>query len=424
MKIICSLLLLSIMGLPILPISSTVYAQPSGSAFDELEREVKGAPLEDKMDIKKLRKSQEQIKSTLEENMAVQKAVWGVLSKEMEAQWNEMVVRIHAQREMLKRRVEQQWDEFQDSSNKQWVDYSPGVDTRSRVDFERGQVEFSTLIPVEELKEDEKADSGKISRAEQEKAKKIAEKKIKKQVKKILSSDNEVKTEVLKGQIKDPEGEKVTKENAEQYVEKYVAPEMKVEEIPVVAKDGVPRVKVKVKIKMVPEHLRIRAEKYKDRVNSYAAKYNLDPALIYALIHTESYFNPLAKSYIPAFGLMQLVPKSGAMDAYYYLYKKKKILPSDYLYNPDNNVMLGATYYHILNSIYLDDIKNDSNKESLSIAAYNWGPGNINKKIVKKNNIDTLTDEEVIKLIDREAPKETRDYIRRVKSRMELYQNM
>ena len=396
--------------------SAGLNAQMSDSAFDELDTEVQEAPLQDKMDLKDLRQRQDAIKKTLHENMAVQEAVWGVLSKEMEAQWAAMVKRVQAQREMLKKRVEQQWDEFQDSNNKEWVDYSTETDSRSRVDFENGEVEFSTLIPVAELPS-KKEDQLK-------KAKELATVKVKKQIKKVLSPDNEVKTEVLKDQIKDPAGKKVTIENADDYVEKNVAPKMKVEEKPIVAKDGVPRVKVTVTVKMVPQHLRIRAEKYKSQVNSHAAKYKLDPALIYALIHTESYFNPMAKSYIPAYGLMQLVPKSGAMDAYYYLHKEKKLLNSAYLYNPDNNVKLGSTYYHIVNSIYLKKLKNDENRESLSIAAYNWGIGNINKKIIKKNNVDAMSSKEVIALIDKTAPKETRDYVRRVQKRKAIYQSM
>ncbi len=396
--------------------SVDLNAQMSDSAFDELDSEVQEAPLQDRMDLNKLRQRQDAIKRTLQENMAVQEAVWGELSKEMEIQWTAMVKRVHAQREALRQRVEQQWDDFQDSNNKEWVDYSAETDSRSRVDFENGEVEFSTLIPVKDLpsKKEEQV----------KKAKELATVKVKKQIRKVLSTDNDVKKEVLKDQIKDPEGKNVTKENAGEYVEKHVTTKMKVEEKPVVAKDGVPRVKVTVKVKMVPQHLRIRAEKYKSQVNSYAAQYSIDPALIYALIHTESYFNPLAKSYIPAYGLMQLVPKSGAMDAYYYLHKKKKILPGEYLYDPDNNVKLGSTYFHILNSIYLKQLKNVENREALSIAAYNWGIGNIKKKIIDKNNVDTLSRKEVVALIDKTAPKETRDYVRRVEKRKAIYQSM
>jgi len=398
------------------------------SAFDELDKEIEQSPMDqEQMDVDQFHKAQEKMRETLRKNMEKQEKEWGRLGREMEIQWKEMVKRMNAQREELRRKVEQQWDEFQDSTNKEWVEYSQGMDTRSRVDFETGEIEVSTLIPVEVLEdkgEPVDPESGKLNESQQKKVRKLAEKKIEKQMRKILSPDNEVHTDALEDQIKDPEGKTITQKNVREYVEKYVAPEVKIGKKPVVAKDGIPRIKITVKLKMVPEHLRIRAKKYKGQVNKYAKKYGLDPALIYAVIHTESYFNPLAKSYIPAYGLMQLVPKSGAMDAYYYLYKEKKILPPDYLYNPDNNVMLGATYLHILQSIYLADIKDPFNRQTLSIAAYNWGPGRIKNKIIRNNKVDSLSNSEVIELISKVAPRETRDYVRKVQERMALYGNM
>lgn len=429
MNIFSRYTLFIIAGLLVVSLNFPLLAQEgSDSIFDEMDKETERLQTKrNQMDMDQFHKAQENMRETLRQNMEKQEEKWGRLSREMEAQWNEMVKRVNAQREELRKRVEQLWDEFQDSTNKEWVEYNPDMDTRSRVDFENGEVEFSTLIPVEELKEKKEHvafDSGELNKSQQAKVKNLAEKKIEKQIEKVFSLDNEVKTEALKDQIKDPEGKTINQENSKEYVEKYVAPEIKVEKKPVVAKDGIPRLKATVKIKMVPEHLRIRAEKYKNQVNTYANKYELDPALIYAVIHTESYFNPLAKSYIPAYGLMQLVPKSGAMDAYYYLYNEKKLLPPDYLYNPDNNVMLGATYLHLLHSIYLADIKDQSNRKTLSIAAYNWGPGRIKNKIANKNEIDKLNNGEVFELINKTAPRETRDYVRKVQERMELYRAM
>ena len=401
-------------GLLVVLISLPLLSQAGDSIFDEMDREIEESQVDQgPMDADKFYKAQDKMRETLGQNMEDQKEEWGRLSEEMEAQWDEMVKRVNAQREELEKRVERQWDVFQDSNNKEWVDYNDDMDTRSRVDYEKGEIDVETLIPVEELNENP-----------QKKAKELAEEKIKKQIEKVLSADNEVKTEALKDQIKDPKGKVITKKNSEEYVEKYVAPKMKVEEKPVVAKDGVPRLKVKVKIKMVPEHLRVRAEKYKGQVSKYADEYKLDPALVYAVIHTESFFNPMAKSYIPAYGLMQLVPRSGAMDAYYYLYKEKKLLPPDYLYNPDNNVMLGATYLHILLSRYLANVNDHANRQTLSIAAYNWGTGRIQKNIVKKHEVDELSHEEVVRLIDEVAPKETRDYVEKVNDRMKFYRGM
>ena len=51
-------------------------------------------------------------------------------------------------------------------------------------------------------------------------------------------------------------------------------------------------------------------QKYSEYVNKAAADYNLPPALIYAVIRTESGFDPDAESSVGARGLMQLMPSS------------------------------------------------------------------------------------------------------------------
>lgn len=417
--------------LSVLLIAATTLPLPAQdgpeSMFQELDKEVEGpATNQNQMDTGNAYKTQDGKKKTFQKNMEEQLERWNKLSAEMEAQWAEMVQRVNRQREELKARVEQQWKEFYYSTNKEWVDYSDDMGTRSRVDFENGVVEVETLVPVDEATEGtkEKANFSELNKDQKKKVKQLAEQKIEKKVKKILSKENDVQSEVLKDQIKDSEGNTVTEKNSDQYVKKHVVPEMQVEEEPVVAKDGKPRLKVKVKIKMVPEHLRIRAEKYKDQVNQYSEKYKLEPALIYAVIHTESFFNPLAKSWVPAYGLMQLVPRYGALEAYEYLYHEEKLLPYEYLYNPDNNIMLGATYLYILQSNYLGGIKNGSNRQILSVASYNWGPTRVIKKIVKKHNVDQLSEEETVRLINQVAPKETQDYVERIQKRMLIYRNM
>lgn len=74
-----------------------------------------------------------------------------------------------------------------------------------------------------------------------------------------------------------------------------------------------------------------RSRIYYERVKKEASRQQLPIALIFAIMHSESSFNPMARSYVPAYGLMQIVPHTAGIDAYYYLYKRQttrwKFLP-------------------------------------------------------------------------------------------------
>jgi len=66
----------------------------------------------------------------------------------------------------------------------------------------------------------------------------------------------------------------------------------------------------------------------------------------------------MAKSSVPAYGLMQIVPQSAGLDATEFVYGKPVLLSPSYLYNDKNNVNIGTAYLHILNYRYLKKIKN------------------------------------------------------------------
>lgn len=366
------------------------------------------------------------LEKVFEESAQAQEESWDTVDAALEAQWEERVKQTEAEWERLKAEVEQKWDEFSYSNNREWVDYDEGKDTRSKVNFEAGEIEVTTLVPVEEVVEQAKAEEKLlVLELEQEKKAKVkAEEKIEKQIKKLFSKDNAVKTEVLAEQVEDTQGRGITSQNVTQYVKKHVTPNVIVDKKPVVGKDGKQRIKVTAKIKMVPKHLEIRASKFKEQVKKYADKYDVDPKLIFAVIHTESYFNPLAKSWVPAYGLMQLVPRYGALEAYQYLYKEKKLLPADYLYNADNNIMLGATYLYLLQDRYFGKVKNKANRQSLCIAAYNSGPTRLKKKVVGKVDADNMENAEFVEVIRKIVPKETKEYILRVQKRVPLYEGM
>lgn len=119
------------------------------------------------------------------------------------------------------------------------------------------------------------------------------------------------------------------------------------------------------------------AEDVKPHVLTYSRQFNLNPALVMAVIYTESRFNPMAKSYVPAYGLMQIVPQSAGMDATEFIEGTKRVLAPSYLYNPENNVKIGTAYFYLLYYKYFKGVTDDTSRLYCSIAAYNTGAGNV-----------------------------------------------
>lgn len=135
----------------------------------------------------------------------------------------------------------------------------------------------------------------------------------------------------------------------------------------------------KVSFKMVPNFKQIQGKHYQYFVTKQAQRYNLNSALIYGIIETESSFNPYAVSSAPAYGLMQIVPTTAGRDVHRYLYNRDGIPSKNQLFSAATNIEYGATYLHILFSRYLKDIRNKQAQEYCVIAAYNTGTGNVLK---------------------------------------------
>jgi soluble lytic murein transglycosylase len=101
-----------------------------------------------------------------------------------------------------------------------------------------------------------------------------------------------------------------------------------------------------------------------------AQRNSLDPALVMALIHVESRFNNFAVSPMGALGLMQILPSTGEEIA-----AELGIAwhGPQTLFNPIVNVRLGVAYLRQLSKRYGD--------LPTALAAYNWGPGRIDRRI-------------------------------------------
>ncbi|MBI5243783.1 MAG: transglycosylase SLT domain-containing protein [Elusimicrobia bacterium] len=397
------------------------------SAFDELDQESEKSKKDKSRKMAEdAQQLQELKKKDLRELGRRQGEDFVQLSKAMAAQYDELARKLKEQRERLRKSVLRQWTEFHESSNKVWVDYGDKTDAVSKVDFEKGKVEIEVLVPVEEVspRKEKTAAVSELGPQEKEKLKALAEEKISAQVRKMLSEKADPKTEVMNDQLKAPDGKAVTDKSADRFVKERLAPKMEVQEKPVVAKDGKPRIKVRVKVDMAPDHIQTRAARYTPQVGAAAKRYGMDPALIYAVIHTESWFNPKARSNAGAFGLMQLVPRTAGMEAYKFLNKEEKLLTPEYLYDPDNNILLGATYLNMLLTRHFGKIKNPDNRRLVSVGAYNCGPGCMRKSVVSKHDMDGLSGGEVLRLIRTLTPKETQEYVPRVEERMGLYRKL
>ncbi len=132
-----------------------------------------------------------------------------------------------------------------------------------------------------------------------------------------------------------------------------------------------------VKFAMVSNFSSKQAEKYRPVVERYAKTYGISPSLVFAIMRTESNFNPFAVSPAPAYGLMQLVPSSGGRDAYKRAKGSDEMPSKQYLFNAENNIELGVAYLNVLAFNELDEVADPVSREYCVISAYNTGPSNV-----------------------------------------------
>ncbi|MFA5628295.1 MAG: murein transglycosylase domain-containing protein [Thiohalomonadaceae bacterium] len=175
-----------------------------------------------------------------------------------------------------------------------------------------------------------------------------------------------------------------------------------------------------VEIYMVSDYENRQAQRYAASVERYAKQYGVSKSLIYAVMKTESNFNPFAVSSAPAYGLMQLVPETGGRDAYQMVKGYNHTPTKEYLFNSDNNIELGTAYLNILDKRYLASISDPLTREYCTIAAYNGGAGNVFNMFSKDRSkapdaINSLPSSEVYRRLRDEHPRnETRRYLVKV----------
>ena len=200
--------------------------------------------------------------------------------------------------------------------------------------------------------------------------------------------------------------------------------------------DGFSKNVLYVQMRMVNAHLDKRAVQYAATVRAHSENTKVSRSLIYAVIKTESSFNPYAVSSAPAYGMMQLVPSSGAREAYRKA-KGEDVMPSkEYLFDANNNIELGATYLGVLlNDSPLRAIRNPVSREYCAIAAYNTGPSNVFRAFSKLtgrarqddalDKINSMRPDQVFDALRSNLPyEETRSYVVKVTEAKKRYATM
>ena len=146
-----------------------------------------------------------------------------------------------------------------------------------------------------------------------------------------------------------------------------------------------------------------KPDEYAESVSKYALEYGVPEDLVWAVIKTESDFDPSAVSVDGAIGLMQMLPKT-------FTWLSNDILRDYYetgmLYHPDTNIKYG-TYY--LSRLYKQFGDWDT-----AIAAYNGGEGYVTEWM----GDDGKLDKDEIKF------KETRNYVKKVSRATEKYKKL
>ena len=204
-----------------------------------------------------------------------------------------------------------------------------------------------------------------------------------------------------------------------------------VEHMPIIGEDGHKRVMLTYRVSFEDNHFLTLAARYAEPVRQAAKRYGLSQSLIYAVIETESAFNPRARSAVPAYGLMQLVPKTAGRDAYAFIHGVAREPDPDTLYDPETNIGLGTAYLKILQSQYLKAIEDETSRTYATIAAYNTGAGNVARAFdgttriaIAARLINSLPPNEILRRLMAQLPaEETRRYVSAVVARQERYRS-
>nr|WP_031293440.1 lytic transglycosylase domain-containing protein [Sphingobium sp. HDIP04] len=134
--------------------------------------------------------------------------------------------------------------------------------------------------------------------------------------------------------------------------------------------------------------------------------------MVHAIARQESQFDRQIVSHAGARGLMQLMPGTAREQAG----KLGMSYNPRALNDPDYNIMLGSSYIQRMLNYY-------GGSYPLAVAAYNAGPGNVNRWI-KANGDPRMPGADMLRWIEQIPIYETRNYVQRVLENAVVYESM
>jgi len=148
--------------------------------------------------------------------------------------------------------------------------------------------------------------------------------------------------------------------------------------------------------------------KYSEQVIACAEQYGFEPSLIFALIRTESGFDPNIKSRANAIGLMQITGDT-------FMWAQQRVqenrdMTAEYLYDPDINIEYGVIILSLLRERYDNTLT--------ALAAYNAGISNADNWL--ENPLHSADGETLTSI----PFPETEQYVEKIPAAQEIYKSI
>jgi len=335
-----------------------------------------------------------------------QQKAFSQFAKKENSEWQDYVDLDSKEYAQFVKDVNKKWGkDAKFSDRKTWVRYGKKQETRTVANFKKGYLEIEAVGKKGETK------------------------------KELIAKTSKLVKEVLAAKAEPSDSKPILSNQLETKIKPDNIPQKYIKVLKVTSPQGKAENKLIIKIPFKKNHLKIRAERVLPFVKEFAVKYNVNPKLVMAVVHTESAFNPKARSTFSrgngkkghAYGLMQLVPYSGGKEAYNFLGHSGKPKPV-YLYNEKNNLELGIVYLSLLSTKPFGKVNSIIKKQYLITSAYNTGPVNVARAIVGNSRINdavvkinSMSTRELYNRLMRLPYQETRDYLRKVIGRISLY---